>query len=76
MKTVCSVVMCECTSPPPQEPSTNPCLLVVCLCWCSRTSVLLCVVLICNGGIVVMSVSLHRFYLNMRVVGDISDFSI
>ena len=24
LKTVCSVVMCECTSLPPREPSTNP----------------------------------------------------
>ena len=54
--------------------STNPWSLVVCLCWCSWTSVLLCVVLIFNGGIVVMGVCLRRFCLDMRVVGDICLF--
>ena len=31
---------------------------------------MLCVVLVCKWGIVVMSVLLCRFCLNMRVVGD------
>ena len=36
----------------------------------------LCVVLMCKGGIVVMVVCLRQFCLNMRVVVDISGFAI
>ena len=61
-------------APPPRERSTNPWHVVVCLCLCSWTSVLLCVVLICKDGIVVMGVWLRRFCLNRSVVGDICLF--